>query len=273
MIPVADESFLTALPVRELFADSTYQRELDENRCRRMAKAWDPRLVGVCDVSDRGPGDQITDRPRYAIINGQHRWRAATLLDPAMSLVCTVHQGLTVEDEAKLFFDIDRSTKALSTWDRWRSRRGAGDKTVLRIEMLCRNIGAPVSNVGGAYVIKSTTTLEQMFRIDEYTMTATIELAVDVWPNDNAGLQGGLLRGLFPVVRSCDDTDSLNRLTGALSEIVPAQIHARALGRRDQFTSGQFWTLISRVVVDLYNTHRAPGPRLRIEDVLKAGVQ
>ncbi|MBE7190693.1 DUF6551 family protein [Jatrophihabitans endophyticus] len=258
-----DTTFITAIPTADLFVDSTYQRECDEPRTRRMAASWDPSLVGVLDVSDRGQSAS----PRYAIINGQHRWRAAILHDPQMSLVCNVHQGLHPETEAQLFWDIDRSTKKLTTWDRWKARRGAGDAKVLRIEQICRGVGAPVAE-HGTYIIKSTSSLEQMYAIDEWGLTATIQMAVDVWPKDPAGLQGGILRGLMPVVMWCEPAPMSGRLADALAAITPSQVHARAVSQREVHRTGQFWTCVTRVVVELYNSTPGAGGRLNIRDVL-----
>jgi hypothetical protein len=263
---MADSTYITAIPVQSLFADEAYQRPCDEPRAKRMADAWDPSLVGVLDVSDRGVG---TD-PRYAVVNGQHRWRAAILVDPTMSLVCNVHQGLDAEAEARLFWDIDRSTKKLTTWDRWKARSGAGDPAVRRIEQLCQGLGTPVAP-GGTYVIKSIGALEQMFKIDEYTMTTTIQMVVDVWPNDQAGLEGSILRGLFQVVGWCEDGPSSGRLADALSTIAPAQVRARAVARRDSAGGGVLWAQVTRVIVDLYNGTRGPGPKLVADQVLSNG--
>lgn len=265
------DTFITAIPLSNLFSDSAYQREVDEPRIRRMAREWDAALVGVLDVSDRGSGCA----PRYAIINAQHRHRAAVLVDPSMSLVCNVHQGLFLEDEAKLFWDIDRGTKKLSTWDRWKARRASGDAEVLRIEQICAGLGAPVAE-SGTYCIKSTATLTAMHRLDEWGMTATIQLVADVWPRDPNGLQGGVLRGLMPVVMWCESNPTTSGLLAdALSTITPAQLHARAVARREQHRTGQFWTCVTRVVVDLYNQQpaRLRSVRLPVDQVLKAGVK
>lgn len=81
--------YLLAIPTGQLFTDPTYQRECDVNRANRMAADWNPRLAGVLDVSDRGKHHT----PRYAIINGQHRWRAAQRTGADIPLVCNVHTG------------------------------------------------------------------------------------------------------------------------------------------------------------------------------------
>lgn len=61
----AAEVYVTALAV-------------DTARARNMAKTWDRRLAGILEVSDRG--EHAT--PRFAVVDGQHRWAAAQKLDP-----------------------------------------------------------------------------------------------------------------------------------------------------------------------------------------------
>lgn len=67
--------YIGALSVHDLFVDRSYQRPLDLPRARRLAETWEPPLIGVIEASDRGPDHQ----PRYAIIDGQHRYAAAKL--------------------------------------------------------------------------------------------------------------------------------------------------------------------------------------------------
>ena len=70
-------TYIDAVAVDELFVDHSYQRPLDTARARQLARTWDRRLAGVVEVSDRGAGQA----PRYAIIDGQHRWAAAHCLN------------------------------------------------------------------------------------------------------------------------------------------------------------------------------------------------
>lgn len=71
--------YIAALSPADIFADSTYQRVCDVAHARRMSAGWDRRLAGIIEVSDRGPDAS----PRYAVIDGQHRWAAARFLaDP-----------------------------------------------------------------------------------------------------------------------------------------------------------------------------------------------
>ena len=86
---VARGTYIDAVAVDELFVDYSYQRPLDMARARLLAGAWDRRLAGVIEVSDRGAGQAR----RYAIVDGQHRFAAAQLLDPSPMMVATIRIG------------------------------------------------------------------------------------------------------------------------------------------------------------------------------------
>lgn len=77
------------LPLRAaaLFSDPAYQRDVDERRVTKMAGEFDPRLLGVLEVSAR-------DDSRFAILDGQHRHALALRVqgDDAV-LVCQVYEG------------------------------------------------------------------------------------------------------------------------------------------------------------------------------------
>jgi hypothetical protein len=124
----APAPYVIAVRAADLFADRTYQREVDPKRVRAMAGDFDPRLLGVIDVSARGGS-------RYAILDGQHRH--ALVVDVRgqdTPMVCQVYEGLTLDEEARLFHEINVRRKALNFWDRWKARRAAGDERVALIE-------------------------------------------------------------------------------------------------------------------------------------------
>jgi hypothetical protein len=81
MATTTADTYVTAVRVEDVFADREYQRPLNQPRCRKMADEWSTRLVGIIEVSDRGDDHA----PRYAVMDGQHRWGAAKLIDPPPS--------------------------------------------------------------------------------------------------------------------------------------------------------------------------------------------
>lgn len=242
----SQDVYVDAIAVADMFVDRTYQRDLDQGRARKMGANWDRRLVGVLDVSDRGPGHLPR---RYAVINGQHRWAAASHAGAATHLAANVHTGLTVAEEAALFRDIDRSTKKLTTWDRWKARRATGDVTVCGIDTLAGQYGLKVEQRAG-YFLVCVSALERCYNVDPHFLARTLELVTDVWPDDPHGLKAGVIQGLFEIVRS--DELEQDRLADALLGVTPQQLHARAVEAR-KIHDGQFWACMVRVIIDVYN--------------------
>ncbi|MDF0531113.1 hypothetical protein P0W64_16385 [Tsukamurella sp. 8F] len=254
--------YITALPVSDMFVDHTYQRDLDERRARAMAAAWDPRLVGVVDVSDRGP----TRRPRFALVNGQHRWAACTIARAATHLVANVHVGLSIADEARLFGAIDRTTRPLTTWARWKGRRAAGDPVVLGIDEIAGRYGLRVAQQRG-YVLMCFATLEHCYTVDPTALALTLELITDVWHRNTDGLRSGIVRALFEIIRS-DECDS-GPLADALDEITPTDLHSTAVAASRDWRAGQHWMHCARVIIDAYNTVAPAGAAAHFTEILQ----
>ena len=153
--------YVTAIPARHLFVDHSYQRPLDEDRITKMVADFNPELLGVIDVSDRGDGT-------FAIVEGQHRWAAAREAHPehdGVHLVCLVHTGLTATDEARLFHQIDVRRRSLSGWDRWKARRGAGDPVVAEIEAVVTGHGLLVDPAPRDRAVAATRALETVYEL------------------------------------------------------------------------------------------------------------
>lgn len=249
---------LQAIPVADMFVDDSYQRELDNNRARMMAQTWDPRLVGVLDVADRGP-DHHPASPRYAIINGQHRRAAAMHVDPEMSLVCVVHTGLDLEAEAQLFWDIDRRTKKLSTWDRWNARRTAGDPDVLKVIAIAAQAGRRVENrADDPKVLQCPAALEWVLsHFDADTLLWTLQLLADVWPIEPEAGTAIVVKGTAIALAEQGETFDSGLFADVLSETSPFQIKGKAAELKARGWSGSLPKLYAAAALTVYN-QRAP---------------
>lgn len=239
------------LRLSRLFPDPAYQRPLDERRVARMASEYDPALIGVLEVSAR-------DDSTFALVDGQHRWALLRDLseddeDPVVP--CRVHHGLTVDDEAALFFDIDASRRRLTGWDRWTARRGADDPVVLEIEQVLATLGlrTGIKALAGEPVLRSTSTAEQIHQQGgPQLLSQVLRIALDVWGPDPDALTAGILGGLATFL-TCYPTDAGDgRLTHVLQAITPRQLNARAIARREG-TPGSAARLSALVMVDLFN--------------------
>lgn len=251
--------YVTAIPARHLFVDHTYQRPLDEDRIAEMVTDFNPELLGVIDVSDRGDGT-------FAIVEGQHRWAAAREAHPdrdGVHLVCLVHTGLTSIDEAHLFHQIDVRRRALSGWDRWKARRGAGDPVVAEIEAVVTSHGLLVDPAPRDGSIAATRALETVYELGgRQLLSNTILVLTRAYRISRDAYDGALVHGLALVLHHYDLVDELNidRLVTALEGIAPRQIKARAATLRETHR-GVLPRLLAAVVVNQYN--QAPGRRIQ----------
>ncbi len=248
--------YVTALPAAKLFVDHTYQRSLDQRRVDKMVAEYDPTLLGVLEVSDRG-------NSTFAILEGQHRWAAASLASGAdVHLVCQVHRGLAVEDEARQFYDMDVRRRSLSGWDRWKARRGAGDPVVAHVEKIVSGFGLRVDSGSVDGLIGSTTTLENVYELGgEALLVSTLTVLTAAYGDVRDAYDGQMIMGVALIMHNYDPREELNvdRLISQLQAIVPRQVKARATALREAHR-GQLPRLTAAVMIDRYNA--APGRKV-----------
>lgn len=261
LTPDGADVYVSALTVGEIFADSTYQRLCDITRARKMAHAWDRRLAGILEVSDRGESAS----PRYAVMDGQHRWAAARSLADPPPLVANVHTGLTIADEAALFDKLNRQRKQTGTWDHWKARRAALDGQVLAIERTVAAAGLRVTDVATADgAVSCVGTLEKVAAcaggLDLLASTLTI-LTAAYGTHQRAAFEAPLIHGLAMALGTFTDRIDAQRLIDALGEQSPKRIRVHASTMRDDAgMPGSLAKLSAVAVVNVYN--QTPGRRL-----------
>lgn len=114
------------LAPNDLRIDARPQRPFDEAHANRIARKFDPTLVGLLQVSRRPEG--------YYVIDGQHRRAAAIMVERGdVPLPCYVVDGLAVADEAHRFVGINATAKKPHTLDTFRVRVVAEDPAAVEI--------------------------------------------------------------------------------------------------------------------------------------------
>lgn len=241
--------YIAAIPARELFVDHAYQRPLDHPRVRRMVEAWDPTMLGVLDVSDRGPDS----KPRYAVIAGQHRLEAAAAADPRgedVPLVCNVHRGLTPATEAALMHELDRTQKKLVGHDQWRARRAAGDLVVEAVEQVASAHGL---TVGPAYAdgwLRSYGAAEKLMKLGgSALLDETLGVLQGAYGLTAAAYQAPLLTAVGTYLHGSEV--DVPRLVRALAANRPEQLRAQAAALRE-IEAGTLAQLLTRVIGNQY---------------------
>lgn len=258
MTTATHSSYMAALAADDLFVDHTYQRDLDMGRAKKMAAGWDQRLAGALEVSDRGH----TQSPRYAVVDGQHRWAAAALTDHATHLVCNVHTGLKVTEEALLFDRLNRERRRITTWDHWHARRAAADPTVRAITKIVTDLELVIDPAPRNGNVRCTATLEKLYSLGGKTLVAqTLRTVHDMWGRELTAYDAPLVHGIGLVHHYLGDSIDHQRLYDALVEVIPRQLKARAAALRE-ITTGSGAKILAIAVMDLYN--RRPGKKILV---------
>jgi hypothetical protein len=173
---------------------------------------------------------------------------------------CRVHQGLTVEDEAKLFHAIDKGRRALSGWDRWKARRASGDPEVLAIEATVTRAGLRLVNPSSSGkvigAVCSTIACQELVNVGgQGLLHQTLLACIAAW-GERESFERDIITGVGNVLHVYTrDELPFDRLIEGLSVALPRQIKARARARRE-VQKGTIPRLVAAVIVDLVNDNR-----------------
>lgn len=104
------------IPVDQLFVDHDYQRELG-GLADEIGEDFDPMVFNSIPVNRR---TGVRGKKRYAIIDGQHRWEGAKKAH-VEGVPCSVHEGLTIAQEADVFVRIQVNRRNVTSNERFRA--------------------------------------------------------------------------------------------------------------------------------------------------------
>ncbi len=250
------DTYVAPVAVAEMFCDSAYQRPLDALRARRIATGWERRLAGIVDVSDRGEAAV----PRYALVDGQHRWAAARHAGIGV-LVANVHSGLNRAQEARLFDRLNRERRRIGTWDHWHARKTAADPVVSDIESIAAAMGLTIDTSSRLGSVRCISTLEKLHSLGGRSLVERcLQLVVSVWGRDNPGFDAAIVHGLGLLLFYLGDLD-MTRLAEALVDVLPGQIKADATELK-ALSNGPMPRLVAIAMITLYN--QKPGRRILV---------
>jgi hypothetical protein len=264
--------YVLAIPVTDVFVDHSYQRPLDRKRAEHMAATFDQRLLGIIEVSDRGEGQH----PRYAVIEGQHRWAALTLREPRGAVAARVHTGLTLAEKARLFHDIDTHRRRLSTWDRWKARRAQREAAVTAIEATAARIGLRVDDAPKDGNVRCTSTLEKIARSrgGHALLKDSLQLLHDTWGQQQAVYDAALVAGtaLFLDEFGDQETFECEHLVDALIDLPPNKVgfFAREKKANGNHGGGALPKFVALFFAERYNLYRPAGTKLHTPHPFRA---
>lgn len=176
------------MDVRNLSIDKGYQRELDHRRVDRIVDDYDPRLLGVLEVSIRNGNGKGT------VFDGGHRLAALKKLK-ITKVPVLAHSDLTPKEEAMLFVALQNGRKRVNPIQRFAAQVFSGDLFAVDLKAAVEEAGWHVSRHGSGpdTGIKGIVTLERIFR--NGNLAETLALA-ELWRGDEKVTDAMFLDGL-----------------------------------------------------------------------------
>lgn len=109
------------IDISNIFVDSRYQRPVNETWVRKIAKNFDDDKANMLVLSERENGTMW-------VIDGNHTIQAARIVHGEHALLpARIFKGLSLEDEADMFYSLNSNKKALSYGDKLKGLYAAGD--------------------------------------------------------------------------------------------------------------------------------------------------
>lgn len=184
------------LKVSELTIDPQVQRTaMSEKKVRHIVANFNPAALQVITVS-------LRKDLSYVILDGAHRTEAVRrLTDNTGTMDCHVHEGLTLEQEAAIFLDLNYSDKP-TVIDRFRVSVVAQQETNSAIDALVHAYGFKVSRDPANGNINAVQTLRQLYELSvkigaEPNLIQAVLLVVSrAWGDSRFGTQTAIIGGL-----------------------------------------------------------------------------
>lgn len=205
-IPVKNEpGVLLDIDKNQLYIDHDYQRKLSEKLVTRIAANWSWISCGVISVSQR-PG--VIDK--FFVFDGQHRWKAATLLPNVTMLPCVCFELDTVKDEAIGFLATNTDRKMPTLRDQFKALIMSGDPAAILLDQLAQTCGRTIGSPSSATTISSVSDAIRCIRDNDSVMVRVFPLLAALCKGEP--MTGRMIRGMHYLEGHMPKGQSLNDL-------------------------------------------------------------
>jgi hypothetical protein len=234
------------IPANRLKVPTKIQRRLDVKRVEKMLEEFDLDAVGALTVSRRG-GDLL-------VVDGQHRAEALRKSGNGSTPVqCIVYDGLTEQDEAKLF-RLANNTKRLGPIDLFKARVIEGDTTACDIDKILKARGWRVGFGGDGGSFGAIAAFERIYQVDRSVAVNTINVLTAAFGMTPAGVNGAIITGVGNVIAHYGEQLNINSLATRLGRIDPVELRASAQTlSRSRVRRVSISSALSGLVVEEYN--------------------
>lgn len=242
--------YFEVIALDRLFVDKRYQRPLT-NFWKDLRDDFRPAMVGTLVVGARKRGGGT-----FAVIDGQTRMEAMQELG-LPNAPCLVYHGLTPQEEAELFADLQTKRRGMRTYDRFRAQLVARRPEAMDISRIVESEGFSLSAEEDNRTLKAIAALEKIYKRGPEHLHAVLTIISEAWgTDDRSATQAQMLEGISWVLLEQDRIDH-ERLVRRLREVEPSLLRHRASALREGklpgYGSGMY---VGQAILNLYMSRR-----------------
>jgi len=240
--------------------DARYQRPLHQPSVSRIAREFDPDVLGSLSVSRRADGS-------CWVIDGNHRLAAVREMGWGdQNVPCVVYTNLSYEDEARLFAAWQRTRRTLSPLDVFRAEVEANDPKAMELLAVISDYGIRVTFTGqhAPNDLAAISAVKNLIRVSGVqVLRLTLELSRTIWPDDATALQSTPLQGLghFLMRYRRHENFDQGRVETVMRTMTPGQLVSASQDMR-RVMGVSTTTGYARTVLKLFNHRLTAGKSL-----------
>lgn len=179
------------IPIKNLVANQDYQRNLSVKHVQKAAANFDAYQVNPVKVSRR-------DGTNY-VFNGQHTIEIIALISGSREtpVWCMVYDDLDYQQEADIFANQMKYTKALLPYEIFMANVEAGNDKQIIIKDLIESFNMTISGKQAPGNICAVSTLESIY--DKYgynNLDHTLRLIIGTWEGTPKSFSANMLNGV-----------------------------------------------------------------------------
>lgn len=201
--------------------DEDYQRELDQNRVKRIVAKFNPVLVNPIKVSYRNG--------KYYVFDGQHTLAALKMRNGGKDLMveCKIYRGLSEADEAILFSEQNGISRQVATNAKLKALYTAGDIEIKNLLTATEAAGFYINFTYGQAANKIVCVAKafQVYKkMGQFNYIEILRIIKDSWGGSSDSMRTEILGGLALFCETYMGRYRRKTLVNALSSVNPIVI-------------------------------------------------
>lgn len=244
---------LKDMQISEFSVDPSVQRQLNEPRVAKLAKDFNPKMLGLITASKRLDG-------RSYILDGQHRIAAARKAGYNGYVATRLYESLTVAEEAALFLDLN-DTRKVNALDKFLVRATMGEPAAVALKDALERVGLSASGEHKGGKFAAIVALERVYagfmsramepRID--LVEAVLQILTRAYGvQERTAFQANTVQGIGLILHIFGKRVDADDLVSALRSIPADALAIKGRSTKD-LEGGTGAQGVAKVILSIYN--------------------